>query len=117
MCSALLMQRARRLRLWRLSDRWRRLSQVARLMAERTTQSWTSVPHFFLVGTWIAACLVAAQKNLSAAAQGTQSPARRLQIADWNPGTSAGEASANECELGGKGIRSNAEINVSVAMA
>jgi len=25
------------------------LSQVARLMAERTTQSWTSVPHFFLV--------------------------------------------------------------------
>ncbi len=26
-----------------------RPSQVARLMAERTTQSWTSVPHFFLV--------------------------------------------------------------------
>jgi len=25
------------------------LSQVARLMAERTAQSWTSVPHFFLV--------------------------------------------------------------------
>src|SRR5213596_2004725 len=26
-----------------------RLSAVARLMAERTTQSWTRVPHFFLV--------------------------------------------------------------------
>src|SRR5207253_906065 len=26
-----------------------RPSQLARLMAERTTQSWTSVPHFFLV--------------------------------------------------------------------
>ena len=25
------------------------LSAVARLMAERTTQSWTQVPHFFLV--------------------------------------------------------------------
>src|ERR1022692_1976986 len=25
------------------------LSQIARLMAERTTQSWTSVPHFFVV--------------------------------------------------------------------
>jgi len=39
------------------------------------------------------------------------------RFADWNPGTSAGEASANECELAGEGIRSNAEINVSVAMA
>jgi len=31
------------------------LSQVARLMAERTTQSWTSVPHFFWCGMLTAA--------------------------------------------------------------
>ena len=40
---------------------------MARLMAERTTQSWTSVPHFFLVRDVDAGALMAAQKKLSAA--------------------------------------------------
>src|ERR1700674_6008031 len=39
------------------------LSQVARLMAERTTQSGTSVPHFFLVREVEATHLVEAQKQ------------------------------------------------------
>src|SRR6267378_3670238 len=34
------------------------LSQLARLMAERTTQSWTSVPHFFLVQSVDAGALI-----------------------------------------------------------
>ena len=40
-----------------------RPSQVARLMAERTTQSWTSVPHFFLVREVDASELLQAQKG------------------------------------------------------
>src|SRR6266446_1491681 len=51
------------------------LSQVARLMAERTTQSWTSVPHFFLVRDVDCGELLAAQKKLSAEAEKTQSAA------------------------------------------
>ena len=39
------------------------LSQVARLMAERTTRSWTSVPHFFLVLDVATGELLAAQKK------------------------------------------------------
>ncbi len=41
------------------------LSQVARLMAERTTQSWTSVPHFFLVRDVDCGELIATQKQIS----------------------------------------------------
>jgi len=94
------------------------LSQVARLMAERTTQSWTSVPHFFLVRDVDCSELVAAQEKWNAEAEKTQSPAPTItdlliailarvlvkhprMIASWT----------------GEGIRSNAEINISVAMA
>ncbi len=40
------------------------LSAVARLMAERTTQSWTQVPHFFLVRELDASGLMEARKKL-----------------------------------------------------
>jgi len=40
-------------------------SQVARLMAERTTQSWTTVPHFFVVRDVDASALLAAQERLA----------------------------------------------------
>jgi len=40
------------------------LSPIARLMAERTTQSWTTVPHFFLVRDVDASALVAARDRL-----------------------------------------------------
>lgn len=42
------------------------LSTVGRLMAERTTQSWTSVPHFFVVREIDAAALVEARERLGA---------------------------------------------------
>jgi len=42
------------------------LSAVARLMAERTTQSWTQVPHFFLVREVDASGLVALRKQREA---------------------------------------------------
>jgi pyruvate dehydrogenase E2 component (dihydrolipoyllysine-residue acetyltransferase) len=43
------------------------LSSIGRLMAERTTQSWTTVPHFFVVREVDAGALVAAQQKLEPA--------------------------------------------------
>lgn len=40
------------------------LSAIARLMAERTTQSWTTVPHFFLARDVDAGALVEAREQL-----------------------------------------------------
>jgi pyruvate dehydrogenase E2 component (dihydrolipoamide acetyltransferase) len=40
-------------------------SQIARLMAERTTQSWTTVPHFFVVRNVDAGALQLAQERLA----------------------------------------------------
>ena len=40
------------------------MSAIARLMAERTTQSWTQTPHFFLVRELDAGGLIAARKDL-----------------------------------------------------
>ena len=39
------------------------LSSVARLMAERTTQSWTTVPHFFVVREVQAGALIEARNG------------------------------------------------------
>jgi pyruvate dehydrogenase E2 component (dihydrolipoamide acetyltransferase) len=44
-----------------------KLGSVGRLMAERTTQSWTSVPHFFVVREMDAGALVAARERITAA--------------------------------------------------
>src|SRR5215469_8207922 len=41
-----------------------KLSQIARLMAERTTQSWTTVPHFFVIREVEASGLKAALERL-----------------------------------------------------
>jgi pyruvate dehydrogenase E2 component (dihydrolipoamide acetyltransferase) len=94
------------------------LSQVARLMAERTTQSWTNVPHFFLVRDVECSELVAAQKKWSAKAQKTQSVAPT--ITDLLIGILARVLAKHprmNASWTGEGIRSNAEINISVAMA
>jgi pyruvate dehydrogenase E2 component (dihydrolipoyllysine-residue acetyltransferase) len=46
------------------------LSVIGRLMAERTTQSWTTVPHFFLVREVDATSLLAARQNGVSAPRG-----------------------------------------------
>src|SRR5438876_52806 len=95
-----------------------RPSQVARLMAERTTQSWTSVPHFFLVREVDASELLEAQKDLSDEAGKPQSTVRTItdllialvaRTLERHPRMNASWT--------GEGIRSNADINVSVAVA
>lgn len=46
------------------------LTAIGRLMAERTTQSWTTVPHFFLVREVDATALNAAREKFAASAGG-----------------------------------------------
>jgi pyruvate dehydrogenase E2 component (dihydrolipoamide acetyltransferase) len=94
------------------------LSQVARLMAERTAQSWTSVPHFFLVRDVDCTELVAAHKKWSVEAEKTQSAAPT--ITDLLIGIVARVLAKHpkmNASWTGEGIRFNAEINISVAMA
>jgi pyruvate dehydrogenase E2 component (dihydrolipoamide acetyltransferase) len=92
------------------------LSQLARLMAERTTQSWTSVPHFFLVQSVDAGALIAAQKKLSqGSAAGTAPTITDLLIKllaralEKHPRMNSSWT--------GDGVRPNPDINISVAMA
>jgi pyruvate dehydrogenase E2 component (dihydrolipoyllysine-residue acetyltransferase) len=92
------------------------MSQLARLMAERTTQSWTSVPHFFLVQSVDASALKDAQKKLSqGSAAGTAPTITDLlikliaRVLEKHPRMNASWA--------GDGIRLNPDINISVAMA
>jgi pyruvate dehydrogenase E2 component (dihydrolipoamide acetyltransferase) len=92
------------------------LSQVARLMAERTTQSWTSVPHFFLAQTVDAGALIDTQKKLSRESAAGSAPT----ITDLLVGLLARVLVKHprmNSSWAGDGIRANAEINISVAMA
>jgi pyruvate dehydrogenase E2 component (dihydrolipoamide acetyltransferase) len=50
------------------------LSPIARLMAERTTQSWTSIPHFFVTREVDATALNQTKEQLRAAALSTDAP-------------------------------------------
>lgn len=94
------------------------LSAVARLMAERTTQSWTSVPHFFVSRDVDAAALSDFQK--AHAAQIEKAGAGKLSITDVLVGLVARvlekHPRINSCWVDGA-IKPNKEVNISVAMA
>jgi len=92
------------------------LSQIARLMAERTTQSWTTVPHFFLVQSVDAGKLVETQKKLGAgAAKGTAPSVTDVLIAILAR-VLAKHPRMNSSWANGT-IRANPDVNISVAMA
>ena len=94
------------------------LSQVGRLMAERTTQSWTSVPHFFLVRDVDCGELVAAQTRFSQEMEKTHDAAPTITdvLISLLAKVLVKHTRMNSSWTG-EGIRSNPEINVSVAMA
>ena len=58
----------------------RRLSTVARLMAKRVTEAWTTVPHFYIVREVDAGGLKSARERLAAAIE--QLHQVRLTITD-----------------------------------
>ena len=94
------------------------LSSIARLMAERTTQSWTSVPHFFVAREVDAAALVEARERLGAKverAKGVRLTHTDLLIA-LVARTLARHPRMN-ASWSGDGIRNNRDVNIGVAMA
>src|SRR5271165_56699 len=94
------------------------LGQIARIMAERTTQSWTTVPHFFVTREIDATALLAYQK--AAAAESDKSGATRVTINDVLIALVARALRKHpriNSSWTGDNIRSNPDINISVAMA
>jgi pyruvate dehydrogenase E2 component (dihydrolipoamide acetyltransferase) len=92
------------------------LSQIARLMAERTTQAWTTVPHFFLVQTIDASALIDTQKKLAKDVDANSAPT----ITDVLIGLLARVLEQHprmNSSWTGDTIRANPDINISVAMA
>jgi|SRR5579863_1916895 len=92
------------------------LSQIARLMAERTTQGWTTVPHFFLVQSVDASKLIEFQKKLgNGAAAGTAPSVTDVLIA--LVGRALAKHPRVNSSWAGDNVRANPDINISVAMA
>ena len=100
------------------------LSSVARLMAERTTQSWTTVPHFFLVRDIDATGLNASRENQLSAIE--RSHGVRLTHGDLivaavaralrkHPRMNAGWTGGAGSDAAG--VRLNEQVNVAVAIA
>ena len=94
------------------------LSTIARLMAERTTQSWTSVPHIFLTRDVDATSLNAARTRLVPAIE--KSHGVKLTHTDLLvvlvAQTLRAHPAMNASWVDG-GIRNNADVHVGVAMA
>jgi pyruvate dehydrogenase E2 component (dihydrolipoamide acetyltransferase) len=94
------------------------LSAIGRLMAERTTQSWTTVPHFFVTRDVDARALVAARERFVATvekARGVKPTHTDLLVAlvaralRHHPRMNASWT--------GDTIRANGDINIGIAMA
>jgi len=94
------------------------LSAIARLMAERTTQSWTTVPHFFVSRDVDASALSEFQKL--SAARFEASGAGKLSITDVLVALVARilekHPRVNSTWAEGT-IKPNSDVNISVAMA
>ena len=94
------------------------MSSIARLMAERTTQSWTSVPHFFVVREADAGALTEAREKLGSAIEKTQGV--RVTHTDVLVSLAARVLVKHprlNASWTGDGIRLNPEVNVGIAMA
>lgn len=86
------------------------MSAVARLMAERTTQSWTQTPHFFLVREIDAGGLLEARKKLGEGFTITD------VLISITAHTLARHPKLNATWTG-QGIHLNPDINVTIAIA
>jgi pyruvate dehydrogenase E2 component (dihydrolipoamide acetyltransferase) len=94
------------------------LSSIGRLMAERTTQSWTTVPHFFLERQVDATALNVARAALGPAME--QAHGLKLTHTDLLIAL-VGRTLAKHPRVNGSwvddGIRLNPEVNIAIAMA
>jgi pyruvate dehydrogenase E2 component (dihydrolipoamide acetyltransferase) len=94
------------------------LSSVARLMAERTTQSWTTVPHFFVVREVDATAVNGVREKLRGAIE--QSHGVKLSHSDLLVALVAGVLAkhprVNSSWAGGT-IHPHTDVNIGVAIA
>ena len=95
-----------------------RASSATKIMAERTTQSWTTVPHFFLTRDVDASALNAAREKAVPAVQqshGVKATHTDLLVA------AVARALARHARMNGSwvngGVQSNGDVNVALAMA
>jgi pyruvate dehydrogenase E2 component (dihydrolipoamide acetyltransferase) len=94
------------------------LSAIARLMAERTTQSWTQVPHFFLVREIDAGALLQTRERMGPAIE--RSRGVKLTHTDLLVALTARVLKKHpklNASWAGNAIRLNPQVNISVAMA
>jgi pyruvate dehydrogenase E2 component (dihydrolipoamide acetyltransferase) len=94
------------------------LTQVARLMAERTTQSWTSAPHFFVSREIDASALVHARERLGSGIE--RERGLKLSHTDLLVAAAAHALAKHplvNASWTGGGIQLHPEINVGIAMA
>ena len=94
------------------------LSQVARLMAERTTQSWTTAPHFFVSREIDASALLAARERFGPAIE----KERGVKLSHTDLLVAAVAHALEKHPLvnaswTGDAVRLHPEINVGIAMA
>ena len=93
-------------------------SPVSRLMAERTTQSWTTIPHFFVTREVDAGALHQARLKLGPEIE--RSHGVKLTHTDLLAALVARVLMKHprmNASWTGEGVRANAEINVGLAMA
>jgi pyruvate dehydrogenase E2 component (dihydrolipoamide acetyltransferase) len=93
-------------------------SPISRLMAERTTQSWTTVPHFFVVREVDAGALNEARQKLGPEIE--KSHGLKLTHTDLLAALVARvllKHSRMNASWTREGVRTNAEINIGLAMA
>ena len=94
------------------------LTQIARLMAERTTQSWTSAPHFFVTRDIDASSLLSAREKFGPAIE----KERGVKLSHTDLLVAAVAHALDKHSLvnaswTGDGIRMNPEVNIGIAMA
>jgi pyruvate dehydrogenase E2 component (dihydrolipoamide acetyltransferase) len=93
-------------------------SSIGRLMAERTTQSWTTVPHFFVARDVDASALIQVRERLGPAIQ--QTHGIKLTHTDFLVALLARVLVKHprlNASWSGEVIRLNHEVNIGVAMA
>ena len=94
------------------------LSSIGRLMAERTTQSWTTVPHFFVTREVDGSALVAVRANLGPEIERTAGV--KLTYTDLLAALVARALQQHprmNASWIGNGIKTNPEVKVGLAMA
>jgi pyruvate dehydrogenase E2 component (dihydrolipoamide acetyltransferase) len=95
-----------------------KLGTVGRLMAERTTQSWTTVPHFFVTRDADASALVEAHQRLSVEVERSHSVKATLtDLLIALVARALAKHPRMNASWTAEGIRHNADVNVAVAMA